>query len=127
MLWSRSVAVMVRRSVRVPLSLPCFEEKIGEDRNRRLPLDDALRCTQLPQQVLTAHADLHRCGSLCDRSLLLNPRAKHGVLPPCRFDSLYTTPKPPENLQLCFFLWIPGPNKSGQQPAENFYYDEKLK
>jgi hypothetical protein len=31
-------------------------------------------------------------------------------LPPCRFDSLYTTSNPPENVNLCF-LWIPGGTK----------------
>jgi hypothetical protein len=30
---------------------------------------------------VTAHTDFHRCGSLYDWSLLLNPRAKHGVSP----------------------------------------------
>jgi hypothetical protein len=34
-------------------------------------------------------------------------------LPPCRFDSLYTTSNPPENVNLCF-LWILG--------ARKFYY-----
>jgi hypothetical protein len=56
-----------------------------------------LRGTQFTQQVLTADGYFHRGCSLCDRSLLLNARARHVGLPPCRFDSLYTTANPHEN------------------------------
>jgi len=48
-------------------------------------------------------------------------------LPPCRFDSLYTTAEGRENLNYASSCGFPVRNTTAgqQRETENFYYDEK--